>query len=368
MSPNGSTARKMRRAAKMYALWCQGAITQAEAASRLGMAERTFRRYVAFFKQRRLYGQRKTSRLSPKRAPRDEVVALETLYMERYRAWSVRQFFDAYRTLHNGIRSYTWVKNTLQTAGAVSKGGIRQSTRRETHSRKLLEGSLLYQGSRQMEAVDGGRWDLAMVMDGASGRVYSGSVVTRTDVWSAFRGVWQTVATQGLFDGICTDQAWPYRINADGETVDSDARVQFVKAMDDLGIEVAETASLAVLNRVERVFGVLQEQLATEFGRLGIGDIAGANAFLNDYWSRFNLLMAAKPSEDDRFVRLPRNLLRKLRYVFCLKDILIVKESSWVSYRGNVIDIPFECKGKRSVTTVRVHEHRDGSIEVMPPT
>ena len=349
----------------MYALWCQGKITQAEAASDLGIGERTFRRYVAFFKQRRLYGRRTKSRSSHKRAPRDEVEALTTLYSELYTAWSIRQFYDAYRTWHEEMRSYTWVKNTLQSAGLASKGKSRQSAKRETHSRKLREGMLLYQGSRQLELVDSDRWELSLVIDGATGRVYSGFVVTRTDVWSAFRGIWQTVATRGLFDAVCTEREWPYRINANDEAEYSSARVQFLRAMNDLGIEVVGTALVTIQSRVERVFGALQKQLPTELGRLGIGDVVGANAFLDDYWARFNLLMAAKPREDDRFVQLVPDLERELRNVFCLKETIAVEDgSAW--YRDKVIRVPLECRSIRSVATVRVQEHRDGSIQVMP--
>ena len=317
MTERGSSNRRIRKAAKMYALWCQGKVTQAEAASNLGMGQRTFRRYVAFFKQRRLYNHRTKPRSSPKRAPRDEVKALTALYCERYTTWSIRRFYDAYRNWHGGMRSYTWVKNILQTAELASKGESRKSVERERHSRSLREGVLLYQGSRQLKSGDGDRWELTLVFDGATSRVYSGFVVTRTDVWSAFRGIWQTVATNGLFDGVCTEQEWPYRVNADHVAVDNSARVQFVGAMDSLGIEVVGTTPVAIQNRAERVFGVLQEQLPAELGRLRITGVAGANAFLEDYWSRFNLLMAAKPREYDRFVQLTPSLLREVRDSLC---------------------------------------------------
>jgi hypothetical protein len=42
-------------------------------------------------------------------------------YSTQYEGWNVKHFHSWYRREHQGRRSYTWVKNGLQAAGAVAK-------------------------------------------------------------------------------------------------------------------------------------------------------------------------------------------------------------------------------------------------------
>jgi len=52
------------------------------------------------------------------------VLRLETLYKTRYDGWKVKHFYSFYKSPHCGSRSYTWVKNRLQSAGLVAKANI----------------------------------------------------------------------------------------------------------------------------------------------------------------------------------------------------------------------------------------------------
>jgi hypothetical protein len=57
------------------------------------------------------------------------VMALADRYQNGHRGWNVRHFHSWYRK-SGGTRSYTWVKNTLQRSGLVSRGKARGKHRR----------------------------------------------------------------------------------------------------------------------------------------------------------------------------------------------------------------------------------------------
>ena len=52
----------------------------------------------------------------------NEVMELISTYRERHEGWNVRHYYDHYRDA-GGTRSYSWVKNKLQAAGATPKRG-----------------------------------------------------------------------------------------------------------------------------------------------------------------------------------------------------------------------------------------------------
>ena len=106
--------RKMRFG-EIYGTWTERNLTQEEAARALGVCSRTFRRYIDRYEEEGLEGlkDKRLTQASFRRAPVDEVFALNERYKSRYRGWNVKHFYRWYER-DGGKRSYTWVKNTLQ--------------------------------------------------------------------------------------------------------------------------------------------------------------------------------------------------------------------------------------------------------------
>ena len=142
-----------------YGGWQSRRLTQEEAARLLGVCERTFRRYVDRYEDEGLDGllDKRLAQVSARRAPVDEVVRTETLYRERYEGWNVRHFYRFYRREHQGTRSYTWVKNTLQGAGLVAKAAGRGKHRRRRESAPVA-GMMLHQDGSTHECGHGRPW------------------------------------------------------------------------------------------------------------------------------------------------------------------------------------------------------------------
>ena len=113
--------RKMRFE-EVYTGWNESRLTQEEAARILGVCDRTFRRYIDRYEYLGMDGlsDKRLSQASFRRAPVDEVIAVAARYKSHYRGWSVKHFYSKYQK-DGGQRSYSWVKNALQSRGLVPK-------------------------------------------------------------------------------------------------------------------------------------------------------------------------------------------------------------------------------------------------------
>ena len=230
--------RKMRFE-EAYGVWTEGRLTQEEAARILGVCDRTFRRYVDRYEERGLDGllDKRMTQASSRRAPVDEVMALSRQYEGRYRGWNVKHFYSWYRR-DGGQRSYTWVKNTLQSRGLVLKTA-RKGSHRKRRDPSPLTGMIVHQDGSAHEWVPGKKWDLIVTMDDATNEHYSMFFVQEEGTTSSFQGVRDVILQKGLFSSIYTDRGSHYWYTPKaGGAVSKGQLTQFGRAMKHMAIEM----------------------------------------------------------------------------------------------------------------------------------
>ncbi len=156
-----------------YAGWQAGRLRREEAARLLGVCERSFRRYIDRYEEAGLEGliDRRMVQVSGRCAPVDEVLEVVGLYRGRYAGWNVRHFHSWYLRAHGGTRSYSWVKNTLQAAGAVQRASGR-SKHRKRRERAPMRGMMLHQDGSTHEWVPSVQWDLIVTLDDCHQRTH----------------------------------------------------------------------------------------------------------------------------------------------------------------------------------------------------
>ena len=347
----------MARFAEVYERWVSREITQVKAASLLVMSARTFRRNAARYKEMGLKGLEDGRSPSARRAPADEVAALERLYTDRYAEWSALGFFEAYRNTHGGERSYTWVKDRLQEA-RLAEPRQRAQSPLERGLRKPAEGMLVHHRAWIHKWLPGRRSELVAVIDDASSRVFSGLLVEEGTIWSRFRVIRETILAKGLFDAIYTDyeSRHPHSRHAK----------QFERAMKGLGITLVPSCPPMARTRCNRVFRVLRECLPQQLARAEIQSTEEANTFLRQYLPKFNAFFAIEPTQETAaFDSLVSGPEAEFRDVLCLQETLEVGSDNRVQYRD--IDLPIPAppspvhNGWKEVT---VHEYEDGSLSV----
>lgn len=283
-----------------YEGWRRGRLTQEEAASLLGVCDRTFRRYLERYEDKGMEGlvDQRLGQVSHRRAPVDEVVALSDLYSHRYRGFNAKHFYGWYLRDHKGKRSYTWVKNTLQAKGLVGKG-TRKGQHRKQRPRAPYRGMMLHQDGSRHEWVAGKLWDLIVTMDDATNEHYSMFFVDEEGTQSSFQGIHEVISQQGVFASLYTDRGSHYWNTPEaGGKVDKGDLTQFGRAMRQLGIEMIPAYSPEARGRSERAFRTHQDRLVKELALAGITDMPQANAYLRDvYRPAFNKEFSVSPEE-----------------------------------------------------------------------
>jgi transposase len=346
-----------------YGDWTEGRLNQEEAARLLGVCDRTFRRYIDRYEEAGMAGlsDKRLIQASFRRAPVDEVFAVSDLYRKRHRGWNVKHFYGWYQR-DGGQRSYTWVKNTLQTAGLVSRARKR-GAHRKRRERAPLPGMMLHQDGSNHEWVPGKKWDLIVTMDDATSEHYSMFFVTEEGTVSSFQGIREVIVHQGLFSSLYTDRGSHYWFTPEtGGKVSKTQPTQFGRAMKHLGIEMIPAYSPEARGRSERNFSTHQERLPKELALHGIITMEAANRYLAEvYLPAFNAeFMQPAAEEGTAFLKW---IGANLDDILCEQHERTVTADNCVSFEGKTLQIPadrYRCHYVK--VKVRVHRYTHGDL------
>lgn len=355
---------RQMRFADVYDGWQRGRLTQEEAAEALGVSDRTFRRFSRRFEEQGAAGllDRRIGQASAKLAPVDEVMALTSLYRARYADWTVKHFFDFYQAEHRGVRSYTWVKQSLQAQGAVVRAKRRGAHRRK-RERRPLPGMLLHQDGSRHEWLPGIRCDLIITMDDATSEAYSAFLVDEEGTLSSLQGVQAVIERKGLFSSLYTDRGSHYWLTPKaGTRVDRQQPTQFHRALTQLGIELIAAYSPQARGRSERTFKTWQERLPRELSLAGITTLAEANRYIKRrFLPSFNRLFSV-PAREPGSAFVPF-IGGNLADTLCLQEPRVVGNDNCVRYRNLTLQIPADEHRCHYVkATVRVHEYPNATL------
>ncbi len=348
---------------EIYGRTSRRELSQLEAASILGVSERTFRRWRDRFEAEGaegLYGRR-LGKLSGRRVPVDTMMEVLELFDTRYWDFTAKHFWEKLVSEHAFTRSYNWVRLTLQAQSRV-RPAPRRGAHRRKRERRALPGMLLHQDGSSHQWVPGQWWDLIVTMDDATSELYSAFFVEEEGTLSSFEAVAEVVRAKGLFCSLYADRAGHYwRTPEAGGKVDKDNPTQVGRALAQLGIELIPAYSPEARGRSERMFGTLQKRLPQELRLAGITEMAAANRFLQvDYLPRHNARFAIEPSGPGAaFVP----FAGVLEDILCVQEERVVGNDNTVRYNNRVLQIPEDRHRHHYVKArVRVHEYPDGSL------
>ncbi len=356
--------RKMRFE-ETYGFWTERRLSQAEAARILGVCTRTFRRYIDRYEQSGIEGlmDKRLTQASSRRVPVDEVIALTDKYKERYKGWNAKHFYSWYQR-DGGQRSYTWVKNTLQSRGLVSRA-VKKEKHRKRRERSPLPGMMVHQDGSTHEWVPGKKWDLIVTMDDATNEHYNMFFVQEEGTASSFRGVRDVILQRGLFSSFYSDRGSHYWYTPEtGGKVSKGQLTQFGRAMKQLGIEMIAAYSPQARGRSERAFRTHQDRLCKELAAHGITTMDATNQYLSQvYQPAFNAEFM-QPTAEKGTAFVPW-VGANLNDILCEQHQRTVTADNCISFKGKTLQIPanrYRCHYVK--VKVRVHHYTDGSLAV----
>ena len=211
----------------------QRALTRADAAEILGVADRTCRRWRDRYEADGAEGlqDRRIGQASARAVPVDAVLQRVTRYQTRYTGWTVQHVHERWQQEQGGPRSYIWTKKTRRAAGQVPRAP-RRGAHRQQRPRTPLPGMRLHQDGSTHEWGPGCQGDLSVTRDDATSEIYSAFFVEAEGTLSRVQGVREGSETTGLFRSVSTDRgSHSWHTEAAGGRVDNVRLTQVHRAV-----------------------------------------------------------------------------------------------------------------------------------------
>jgi len=184
-------------------------ITWWQAAEIIGITDRQMRRWHWRYKEFGYDGllDRRVGKPSPQRVPLAVVEQVFALYREKYFDFNVRHFHEKLQQEHQIGLSYTWVKKALQGAGLV-RAERKRGVHRRRRQRRPLPGMMLHiDGSRHQWFQDDRWYDLLVILDDATSRIYYAQLVEEESTVTVLRALREVIEQQGIFCALYSDRA-----------------------------------------------------------------------------------------------------------------------------------------------------------------
>lgn len=345
----------------------RGSLSHGEAASALGVSERTFRRWRGRYDEDGADGliDRRVGRPSSKRAPAAELRRMHALYQQEYQGFTVKHFHEKLVQRHGYKLGYTTTRLYLQKTGAVQPAP-RRGVHRRKRPRRPMCGMLLHQdASKHRWLTDQPALDLVITMDDATSTIYSAFLVPEEGTHSSFQGLVEVIERHGLFMEFYTDRGSHYFVTPEaGGKVSKTQLTQVGRALKQVGIGHIAAYSPEARGRCERAFRTLQDRLPKEFQLAGITTVEAANRFLREVYLGEHNHRFAVPAEEptSAFVVVPEALWRD---VLSIQEERRVGNDNCVAWRGRHLQIPPTPLRPHLVRArVRIHDYPDGTIAI----
>jgi transposase len=342
-------------------------LTWIEAAEIAGMSVRNMQRMRQRYQEHDYKGlfDRRRGKNSYHRVPMETAERVLALYQEKYADFNVRHFHEKLREVE-GIRlSYSWVKQALQGAGLVARQKKRGPHRRR-RPRRPLPGMLLHiDGSKHRWFQDDRYYDLIVILDDATSRIYYAQLVEEESTRTVMAALREVIERQGLFCALYSDRASHFFVTPKtGEPVDKSRLTQVGRALRELGVQMIPAYSPQARGRSERSFGTWQGRLPQELRLAGITTLEDANRFLRErYIAEFNQKFTAKAAERGTAFR--PSTRKDLDWVFSIQTERIVAKDNTVAIRDQWWQLD-KTRWRHTLAgqTVTIHQHLDGTVSI----
>ena len=184
------------------------------------------------------------------------------------------------------------------------------------------------------------------MQDDATGRILAAQFFSSETAFGYLCLLRQLLRRHGVPLAFYGDRSGVFVRNDDNWTVEEQLAgkrqpTQFGRALEQLGITFIAARSPQAKGRVERLWGVLQDRLASELRLAKAHDIDSANAVLRKFTADYNRRFARQPREQQTAWRaVPESLER----ICCFVHERIVSNDNVVQWEGRRFQIPQQAR------------------------
>ena len=342
-------------------------ITWWQAAEIIGISDRSMRRWRERYEEFGYDGlfDRRMGKPSTRRVPLAQVEQVLGLYRDRYFDLNVQHFHEKLKEEHGIDLSYTWVKQALQGAGLVKRGGKRGPHRKQ-RERRPLPGMLLHIDGSEHQWFQDERWyDLIVLMDDANSEIYYAQLVEEESTLTVMAALREVIEQKGLFCALYSDRGTHFWLTPKaGGKVDPHRLTQVGRALRELGVQMIPAYSPQARGRSERNFQTWQGRLPQELRLRGLKTLEEANRFLREHYiAEFNRRFQVAPTQrGTAFVSCRR---KDLDLIFSLQFQRAVNRDNTVTFQNLTLQIErVSWRGTLAGCQVTVHQHLDGSLSL----
>jgi transposase len=266
-----------------------------QAADILGCTPRSLRRWKQRYQRCGVEGLvdgRTRGHRSPRWVQPKDLEPLLRLYRERYAGFNVRHFCSIARREHGLVWSYSFVRQTLQSAGLVKQRRprgrhfLRRPPRACFGEMLHLDGSHHPWLARRPEQ----RQCLIAVVDDATRRLLYAQLSERETTAAVLAALHAVFSRHGLPQALYTDRAsWAACTRGPDGRPRPERPTQVQRALERLGVEHILAFSPQARGRGERVNRTLQGRLVNELRIAGVSTIERANRYIEEqFLSHYN--------------------------------------------------------------------------------
>lgn len=332
-----------------------GDLTGVQAAERLGLSLRQFRRLLARYKEGGAAAVAHGNRgRKPAIAVSEETCkyVLEVAAQPLYANCNDTHFTELLAEREGVALSRSTIRRLLRGAGRPAARKHRPPRYRKRRERAPRAGLLL-----QIDASfhpwfekRGPRCVLVAGIDDATGTVPSAHFRAQEDTDGYFVMLADILQHRGIPGSLYHDGRGTFILLRASPTLQEQLegvvpQTQFARAAEDLGIAMIHARSPQAKGRIERLWQTLQDRLVIELRLAEIDTIEAANAFLPRFLHSFNLQFGQPPEESDSgYVPIPPNL--DIAAVCCCHFERTVASDNTITVKGVRLQLPAGPQGR----------------------
>ncbi|NLV85383.1 MAG: ISNCY family transposase [Spirochaetales bacterium] len=316
--------------------------SQKEAAARLGISERQFRRILRRYRLEGVAGLVSRKRGVPSNRKMEDAIreiVEDFINDPLLRGFGPTLMAEKIEQM-KGIRLSKETVRKMMIEAGVWKAKVRKKV--EPHyarPRRKHRGELVQiDGSEHAWLEDRGpKATLLVFVDDATSQILAAEFVPEECFYSYGNLCQRYFREHGVPQAFYSDRFSVFRVNR-RDNIRYEPVTQFQRAVSALDIELICANSPQAKGRVERANQTLQDRLIKEMRLLGINDYEQANLYLPEFIRSYNRNFAVSPASSLDFHR-PLDETLDLPFLFSIHDFRKVTKTLQINYAGRVYQV-----------------------------